>query len=161
MCNIEIQNRSDDMVVEKLLDKAFGRDRFKKAAYALRDGIDPIAALSFVVRKNDGIVATLRFWPVKISGHDALLLGPIAVLPELQGQGYGINLMKYGLNKAKVLGHTRVVLVGDEPYYKKVGFSRDLARSLHMPGQDDESRLLASELIPGAFQGISGNITSI
>lgn len=159
MCIIELQQGSDKVAVEDLLDLTFGKDRFDKAAYSLREGVEAIDDLSFVVRRDGDVIATLRFWPVVIEDADALLLGPIAVLPELQGQGYGINLMKHGLSKAKELGHSRVILVGDEPYYKKIGFSREMALSLSMEGQADESRLLACALSQGAFDGVKGLIS--
>lgn len=154
--DITLQRQLDIPKVEALLDITFGSDRRLKAAYALREGVEAIVDLSFVIRKQDELVATLRFWPIKAGGEDALLLGPIAVLPKIQGQGYGVGLMRYGLEHAKILGHSRVVLVGDESYYAKLNFSRKCAQYIHMPGQDDESRLLALELIKGSFIGVSG-----
>lgn len=154
-----LQNSSDDQYVETLLDVTFGSNRYDKAAYGLREGVDADPNLSFVVEDNEVIIATLRFWAIKIGSFDALLLGPIAVLPVLQGKGIGIQLMKYGLMEATKQGSTRVVLVGDEVYYQKVGFNRVLAENLTMPGQKDESRLLAQELVVGAFENVSGTIT--
>ena len=154
--DITLQNKSDIPKIEALLDIAFGSDRFLKAAYALREGVKSIEELSFVIREQDSLVATLRFWPIKAGGKEALLLGPIAVLPELQGQGSGIKLMQHGLDQAKMFGHSRVVLVGDERYYSKLGFSRKCAQNIYMPGQEDESRLLALELVEGSFNGVSG-----
>jgi len=155
---IELQNNEDLKDVETLLDLAFGEDRFSKAAYGLRDGIEPLSDLSFIIRDKGEIIATLRFWPIKIKEHSALLLGPIAIKPDLQGLGYGIALMKHGLKQAKSLGHSRVVLVGDEAYYKRVGFCRELAVNISMAGQDEEHRLLAKELALGAFDKVKGLI---
>ena len=158
MPEIELQNEGDINAVEALLDLAFGCDRFEKAAYLLRDGIEPLSRLSFVMREGNELIATLRFWPIKIEQHSALLLGPIAIRPDLQGLGYGISLMKHGLSKAKMAGHERVVLVGDEPYYKRVGFSRSLAQKISMTGQVDEDRLLALALKDGGFDNVKGLI---
>ena len=66
--------------------------------------------------------------------------------------------MKHGLKQAKTLGHNRVILVGDEAYYKRVGFSRELAVNISMAGQDEEHRLLAKELVEGAFDKVKGLI---
>lgn len=156
--DIKFERKNDKEEVEALLDLAFGKDRFKKAAYALREGVDPIAELSFVIRDDEKLIASLRFWPAQINGLKVLLLGPIAVLPELQGKGYGIGLMKHGLAEAKKLGYERVVLVGDEAYYRRVGFSRDLARYITMDGQKDESRILGHELVEGALNNVKGMI---
>lgn len=159
MSNIELQHDDDIVAVEELLDITFGTDRFEKAAYALRRNVDAIPLLSFVIREGDHLIATLRFWPVKVGGVDALLLGPIAVMPDLQGKGFGIRLMEYGLSQAKAQGHSRVILVGDENYYSRIGFSRATAQGLTMPGQADVSRLLAVALKPDAFKDISGLIS--
>lgn len=156
--NILVQQQADDKGVELLLDLAFGLNRFEKAAYLYRQDISALKELSFVIYEDDLMIATLRFWPVNVGDKDCLLLGPIAVLPELQGKGYGIALMEHGLKRAKELGHSRVILVGDEAYYGRLGFTREHARALHMPGQEDESRLLALELQGGAFDGVSGEI---
>jgi predicted N-acetyltransferase YhbS len=159
MSDIELQQDNDVSAVEKLLDITFGVDRFEKAAYMYRQNVDAIASLSFVIHKEGELIATLRFWPIKIGSAGALILGPIAVKPELHGQGFGISLMKHGLEQALRQGHSRVVLVGDEEYYSKIGFSRVVATGIAMPGQDDESRLLAKSLIDDAFNGISGLIS--
>jgi len=160
MSDIKLQSYEDDGAVEELLNTTFGIDRFQKAAYSLRQNVKAIAPLSFVIRNDDQLIATLRFWSIHIDGAAALLLGPIAVLAKLQGQGHGIRLMQHGLNIAKQLGHSRVVLVGDETYYSKIGFSRRAAQNITMSGQVDQSRLLALALDEDAFIGISGLITS-
>jgi predicted N-acetyltransferase YhbS len=159
--DIILQNETDAQDVEVLLDLAFGPNRHEKPAYAYRENVPAIKELSFVIYEDGHIIATLRFWPVKIGGKDCLLLGPIAVLPNLQGKGYGIALMKHGLAKAKELGHTRVILVGDEPYYSRVGFSRDIARNITIKGQKDESRILAHELLNGSFRNVFGEMTKV
>lgn len=160
MNKIGLQTLGDLVAVEDLLDLAFGADRFGKAAYQFRFGVLAVSELSFIIKRSDKIIATLRFWPIKIglSDVDALLLGPIAVNPQLQGKGYGIRLMEHGLDVARSLGHSRVLLVGDEEYYSKVGFSRKAVDRITMPGEDDQSRLLGHALKTNAFDGLKGAI---
>ncbi len=162
---IEAQKTNDIPHIEVMLDESFGVDRHSKTAYRLRDGISAVEELSFVIRVDGVLKATLQFWPIIIDDqsqtYHALLLGPIAVSDDCRGQGMGLQLMKYGLERAKDLGHERVILVGDEAYYKKVGFSRALAKGLKMPGPVDMTRLLAQELTPNAMQGIKGLISKI
>jgi predicted N-acetyltransferase YhbS len=50
------------------------------------------------------------------------------------------------------------VLVGDEPYYGRAGFMRIPHGRAAMPGPVDPERLLVAELVPGAFDGVSGSI---
>jgi len=162
---IKAQKTNDLSKVAVMLDEAFGVDRMNKTAYRLRDGILPLSELSFVGRIDGHMKATLQFWPVLIKGEgdtlDALLLGPIAVAEDCRGQGFGLKLMRHGLDRARELGHSRVILVGDESYYKKVGFSRDLARGLELPGPVDKSRLLAQELVSESLKGVKGMVSKI
>lgn len=145
--------------VEKLVAEAFGPDRFEKTVYRFRDGVDAEASLSLVALDRGEVVGTLRFWPVEIEGGTAaLLLGPLVTAPSRQGEGIGSRLMKAGLARATAEGHRIVILVGDEPYYRRFGFSRALARRLELPGWVDPARFLARELVAGALAGVSGMV---
>lgn len=160
------QGAQDADEIETLLDAAFGPGRFAKSSYRLREGVDPIDALSFVAADNaDGhLMGSIRFWPILIGPNaegvetEALLLGPLAVLPNLQRKGVGLALMKAGLDRAAALGHQLVVLVGDLPYYARVGFSIVPQGSVDMPQPFDPSRLLWRELVDGASEGVGGPI---
>ncbi len=129
----------DAPAIDLLLDKSFGPGRFAKTAYRLREDVNAIDALSLVARAEGRLVGSIRFWPIVIgpSHARALLLGPLAVEPQLKGQGIGIGLMNEGLKAAKALGYEVVILVGDEPYYARVGFARVPAGQLKMPGPVD------------------------
>ena len=50
------------------------------------------------------------------------------------------------------------MLVGDEPYYGKLGFTMIPKGQAKMPGPVDPARLLVCELTKGAFKGVSGPI---
>jgi predicted N-acetyltransferase YhbS len=150
---------SHNAAVEKLVAEAFGPDRFAKTVYRLRNGIEAEASLSLVALDKGEVVGTLRFWPIEIEGGvPALLLGPLVTAPERQGEGIGSRLMKAGLARAAEQGHRIVVLVGDEPYYRRFGFTRALARRLSLPGWVDPARFLARELVSGALAGVAGMI---
>jgi predicted N-acetyltransferase YhbS len=158
---LDAEASSDAGCIETLLDLAFGLDRSTKTSYRLREGNRAVVGLSFVARDPDvGVAGTISFWPVRIGrcGIDALLLGPLAVHPERQKVGIGRALMRKGLGKARALGHRLVILVGDEPYYARVGFARVPEDRLIMPGPVDPRRLLYLELVPGALAKASGLI---
>ena len=157
--NIVEQTEDHAAAIERLLDIAFGPDRQDKTVYRLREGVAPAPGLSFVIENADGLAATLRFWPVALpNGAAALLLGPIAVRPDLAGKGYGKGLMRHGIAKARAAGWTAILLVGDEPYYGPLGFSRAAAEKLQLPGPVDPERFLAIELVPGALEGVAGMV---
>jgi predicted N-acetyltransferase YhbS len=158
-CFLDHEASSDLPHIEALLDLAFGLDRHTKTSYRLREGNHPVPGLSFVARDpNLGVVGAISFWPLKVgrSGADALLLGPLAVHPERQNIGIGRALMRKGLGKATALSHRLVILVGDEPYYARVGFSRVPEGRLVMPGPVDSNRLLYLELVPSALARAHG-----
>jgi predicted N-acetyltransferase YhbS len=49
-----------------------------------------------------------------------------------------------------------VLLVGDEPYYARVGFAKLPPGLIALPGPVDPKRFLYLELKPGALDGVSG-----
>jgi predicted N-acetyltransferase YhbS len=51
-----------------------------------------------------------------------------------------------------------VLLVGDEAYYRRVGFKKVPKGRATMPGPVDHDRILVAELVAGAFEGVSGAI---
>lgn len=151
--------------VEMLYDLAFTPGRRALSSYQLREGVAPVAALARVVRDDyDALAGAIRYWPVRIgeaadgAGHAALLLGPVAVHPTRQGEGLGALLILETLEAARGLGWRRVLLVGDEPYYRRFGFTRAKAAALDFPKPVNMNRLLAKELVEGAMAGISGMV---
>lgn len=51
-----------------------------------------------------------------------------------------------------------MLLVGDEPYYQRFGFSRALTEHLRLPGPFERDRFLALELVPDALHGARGMV---
>ncbi len=101
--------------------------------------------------------AAIRYWPVRVGGHSALLLGPVAVHPTRQGEGLGGLVIRESLGRAARAGHARVMLVGDAPYYGRFGFAR--LDDVRMPPPTNPDRVLGLALRPGAWDGIGGEVT--
>ena len=160
MFRLEPETPADVDEVEVLLDTAFGPGRTGLSSYRLREGVDPVPELCLLARDEyDSLAGAIRYWPVRIGpGHPALLLGPVAVHPTRQGEGLGAWLIVETLERAAALGWSRVVLVGDEPYYGRFGFHRPLAERLSFPPPVNEARLLARELVPGAMVQVAGPV---
>lgn len=154
---------SDTAEIEQLLDRSFGLSRRTKTSYRLREGNEPVAGLSCVVREEGlGIVGTISYWPLAIGkdGTKALLLGPIAVHPERQQRGIGLFLMRETLALAQAAGHSLVLLVGDVPYYARVGFMQVPDGQMILPGPWDPARFLFLELQSGALSAAKGLVLS-
>jgi predicted N-acetyltransferase YhbS len=147
----------DAFAREVLLDKAFGLNRARKSSERLREGRLPAEGLAFTALRDNILVGTLRLWDIETGdGRKALLLGPIAISPALRAQGLGGKMIRLALDKAAALGHDAVILVGDEPYYRRFGFARANMEGLDMPGPVDPARFLGLELREGALAGVSG-----
>ncbi|WP_119168959.1 GNAT family N-acetyltransferase [Algihabitans albus] len=155
----EIQQATpaDDAQIEALLDRTFGYDRKQRTSYRLRDGIAPLPRLSFVARHADGgLLASIRYWPIRIARTPAILLGPLAVEPALQGQGYGKALVRHSLSEAKRQGHRLCVVIGAPGYYEPFGFVSAPAAGLVMPGPVAPERFQVLALRAGALAGLHG-----
>ncbi len=159
MAVIRREETRDTAAADAIVAAAFGPGRFAKSAYRLREGVAGVAELSFVGEEGARIVGTVRYWPVMIGGQAALMLGPIAIVADRQGQGIALALMQTSLAEAKRLGHRAVVLVGDEPYYGRAGFARiQPTGRITMPGPVDAARLLGLSLADGALEAMAGEV---
>jgi predicted N-acetyltransferase YhbS len=146
----------DTKAIERLNARVFGPGRFAKTAYRIREEVPHSLDLSFTARVGTLLVGSVRLSPIVIGTTPALLLGPLTVEPPFRDRGIGQALIEQALNEAKAKGHRLVVLVGDEPFYGKAGFKPVPKGRISMPGPVDPARLLVAELVPGAFEGVSG-----
>lgn len=159
MYEFAIETVSDWFEVEALFDTAFVPGRTALSSYRLRDDVDPVASLCFIARDLDGVLAgAVRQWPVYLGGEPALLLGPIAVHPTRQGEGLGAALLVQTMEQAVAEGWKRIILIGDEPYYKRFGFTRTAAIGVEFPPPTNPNRILAQAIVPGGMTGISGRV---
>jgi predicted N-acetyltransferase YhbS len=145
---------------EALLGRAMGLNWKRKTSQKLRRGRRPSEGLAFVARGEDGNLAgTVRLWDVATGdGRPALLLGPLAVDPQLKSAGIGKALMLHAISEAKRLGHKAILLIGDAGYYGRSGFSAEKTGALSMPGPYERHRFLALELVPGALDDAAGTL---
>jgi predicted N-acetyltransferase YhbS len=148
----------DAPAIDRLNERTFGPGRFAKTAYRLREQVSHALDVSFTARVGTLMIGSVRLSPIRIGETKALLLGPLTVEPAFRERGVGLALIERALKDAAAKGHRLVILVGDEPYYGKAGFKRVAPGSAVMPGPVDPGRLLVAELVPGAFEGVSGAI---
>lgn len=155
---LAVERPDDGCEVEALYDLCFAPGRTALSSYRLRDGVAPVGPLCLVLRDEAGaVVAAIRHWPVRVGGAEALLLGPVAVHPTRQGEGLAGMLIRESLARAEALGHARVMLVGDAPYYGRFGFAR--LPGVVMPPPTNPDRVLGLALVPGAWDGVAGEVT--
>ena len=157
MLDLTPETPADWWEVEALFDLCFAPGREALSSYRLRDDATPVAALCFLIRDETGALGgAIRYWPVNIAQQPALLLGPVAVHPTRQGEGLGGFLIRESLKIAQDMGHQRVMLIGDAPYYEGFGFSK--LQNVHMPPPTNPNRILGISLSKNAWNTISGPV---
>ena len=140
----------DPVLIEALLDRAFEPTRHTRTAYQLRDGLDPLPALSFAaIDGSDHVVGSVQCWPLALTDHAGrchplIMIGPVAVLPEAQGLGFGKALMTAAISALSPEAPLPQVMIGDPEYYGRFwGFSAEHTAGWQMPGPFNPARLLA------------------
>lgn len=147
-----------DPEIEAINDEAFGPGRFVLAAYKIREGGPHERALSFIAVDGGTVVASVRMTRIAAGAGRALMLGPLAVRPAFKNLGIGRRLVAIALEAAAKAGIAAIMLVGDEPYYGPLGFSRIPRGQISMPRPVDPDRLLAHEIMPGAVARLAGEV---
>src|SRR3954453_15273215 len=155
---ISAETANDAQAIERLHERTFGPGRFVLSAYRLREHVDHLLDLSFTARIGTLLAGSVRLLPVCIGDSQALLLVPLTVEPPFRARGFGRALLYRARKGAKERGHWLVLLVGDEAFYRRVGFKPVPKGRATMPGPVDYRRLLVAELVEGAFADVSGAI---
>lgn len=146
----------DDQAIEKLYERTFGPGRFARSAYRLREGAPHRRDLSFTARIGTLLVGSVRLTPIKIGSAAGFLLGPLTVEPPFREHGIGAALIEASLAAARKAGAKMILLVGDEPYYERMGFKKVPHGQVLLPGPVDPERVLVAELVAGSFDGVQG-----
>jgi predicted N-acetyltransferase YhbS len=138
----------DAPLILDLTDRAFGPGRYAKAAERLREGNEVLRALSISAWRGEALLGSVRMWPVKVGDGVSVFLGPIAVEAEERKHGIGAELVARACAAASTAGWASVFLVGDAPYFGRMGFVA--APGVRMPGPVDQRRVLWKALSDGA-----------
>lgn len=152
------ERAADSRRVDAIIEHAFGPGRLVKTAERLREHNTPLLDLSQVAWAGDEAVGCCRMWPVRIGATPAVLLGPFAVEDAWRSRGLGAQLIEAACAAAEQAGHAIVILVGDEPYFRKLGFESVPAGAAVLPGPVNARRLLWRALKPGALDGVRGDV---
>lgn len=139
----------DPAMIEALLDRAFEPERQRRTAYIVREGVDWLPGLSFAaLDAREMLVGTIQLWPVALTDpderrHPMIMVGPVAVLPEHQGMGYGKALMSASLASLDPRAPLPQVMIGDPEYYSRFwGFTNNGTEGWTLPGPWEPRRLL-------------------
>lgn len=146
-----------DAEIEAVLDAAFGADRHGRTAYAIRRGCSWLPEFSYAVTGDAGrLLGVLQSWPVALHRDDdaapvpLIMVGPVAILPQHQGEGLGRMLMDRLCKDADARADAPLMMIGDPEYYGRFwGFGADRTTGWRVPGPVEAHRLLMRD-VPGA-----------
>ena len=121
------EETSDRQAIEEVTRAAFlNAPHAAHTEHLIVNGLREAGALSIsLVAEQEGkVVGHVAVSPVDIGDGAAgwYGLGPLSVLPELQGQGIGSALMRKAIEKLKSMGAAGCVLVGNPVFYNRFGF---------------------------------------
>jgi putative acetyltransferase len=140
---------------------AFGRDVEADLYLQLRELPDFNPKLSLMALYDGKVVGHVVFSAMTIEGVDgvqAFALGPIAVLPDYQGQQIGAALIYEGLEVCRRAKIDVIFLLGHADYYPRFGFvparERGFTCAYDVPDEAWMMHVLNSE----ALEGISGMV---
>jgi predicted N-acetyltransferase YhbS len=143
----------DCPLVEALLDRAFGPGRFTKSSERVREIADYAPDLSLCAWEAGNLLGVVRMWRVRVGGTPVVFLGPLAVDTDQRKAGLGGLLVARACHAAEKAGEACVLLVGDPPYFGRLGFDADLAKAVRLPGPVDQKRVLAKAFAPVELSG--------
>ncbi|WP_350140273.1 GNAT family N-acetyltransferase [Parasphingopyxis sp.] len=137
----------DAAQIVTLLDAAFGADRHQRTAYKVRVGTEWLPEYSVAVTDGSHLLGTAQGWPVAVideAGERSplIMVGPVAVIPEMQGTGIG-KQMTHAICDALDLHGESGVMIGDPEYYERFfGFRSGPASGWSLPGPVEARRVL-------------------
>lgn len=159
--SVRQEKKKDYEEIYEVNKLAFGQENESRLVERIRKGDSFIPELSLVAEASGRVVGHILFSEIKISGSsifNTLILAPIAVIPELQRQGIGTELMKRGRKLASELGYDSIIVVGHKEYYPRFGFKKASSWNIKFPFEVPDEAFMAIELVGDALEGKSGTI---
>jgi predicted N-acetyltransferase YhbS len=143
---VQSERPQDGPLVDALIDRAFGPGRYTKVSERVREFATFAPELSMCAWSGDRLLGCARMWRVRVGDVAVTFLGPFAVEQGERSAGFGARLISRACEAAQAAGESHVVLVGDEPYFGRVGFTKAEGRQVIMPGPVDQNRVLVRAL---------------
>jgi len=150
---------ADGPAVEALIARAFGPGRHTKVSARVREFAAFLPAVSRIAWRDGAIIGCARQSLTHVAGRPLVFLGPLAVEADRRLGGVGARLVDEACLAAAAEGHEAVLLVGDLPFFGRVGFGHAPAEIV-LPGPVDPRRVLLRPLRQGGDAGWAGPLTA-
>jgi len=169
MTTIRLEEPRDYREVENLTREAFW-NKYRPGCmehyvlHCYRDRPEFMKELDYVMEEDGVIIVHIMYSRAQITGDDGrmipiLIFGPVSVLPEKQGRGYGGRLIRYTLEQAERLGWGAVAITGDPDYYHRFGFVSGTAMGVcydGIPPTEEAPFFMVKELKEGFLRDVTG-----
>lgn len=149
---------ADARAVWTVQEAAFGRPDEAKLVARLRQQASPYVSL--VAEAAGRVTGHVFFSPVTLEAErpapPAGGLAPVGVLPEAQGRGAGVALIRAGVEASRALGWRLLFVLGNPAYYGRFGFQLAAPNGLHYESHAFDRAFQVQELVPGTLDELRG-----
>ncbi|MBL0916807.1 MAG: N-acetyltransferase [Sphingopyxis sp.] len=137
---IRAATAADGEAIDSLIRAAFAGTGFGhqgEADLVRMIDADGDVVTSFVAERDSAVIGHVLFSRMDVEADGAALpaggLGPVSVVPGLQGQGIGGALIRAGLDDLRGQGVAISFVLGHTAYYPRFGYSPELAARFASP----------------------------
>lgn len=181
---IRPETPADHDAIAAVVGRAFGSPAEPRLVEAIRASGEYLAELALVATVDGTIVGHVMISGCRLvaqtvesgddpghdTGHDIVMLSPLAVDPDVHGRGVGSELVRSVTALADRRGEPLVVLEGDPRYYTRFGFEPAAGHGITMPIPDwappeaaqvlrltnDDPALRGRVIYPPSFEVLDG-----
>ncbi|BES63817.1 N-acetyltransferase [Gottschalkiaceae bacterium SANA] len=153
--------------VEALVKEAFmglenGNPMEPVLVKKLRKGDSFVPGLSLIAHDGEKILGHILLTRIRIVGPDkeilSLAMAPVSVLPDMQNQGIGGELIRVSIEMAKAMEYGSIIVLGHPEYYPRFGFQSTEKWQIRASFEVPAEALMGLELEKGALAGSSMGI---
>lgn len=165
---IRPEEPSDFLAIHQLVETAFRTARVSSGdeqnfVLRLRRSANYIPELALVATEDGELIGHIMLTRSAIETpageRPALVLAPLAVAAKRRRQGFGGQLVREAILRAKNLGHDAVLLVGDPAYYERFGFRGSLEFGVRNRDGIPDRNVMACELEEGGLNDMAGTVS--
>jgi putative acetyltransferase len=148
--NIRLETPSDRTAIADVLYEAFGQTDESELVDRIRQSNDYVSELTLVAEKDAKIVGFIMLSYAELK-HESearpiLALGPLAVHPDYQKRGIGVQLVKEAVALADSRGEQLIISLGHGQYYPRLGFRKASSCNILPPRPWTDEAFLAKTL---------------
>ena len=157
MITIRPEREEDTPLIRHINKLAFDTATEALLVDKLRDNGKLLVSL---VAENDGeLVGHIAFSPVTIESRRDLRgvgLAPMSVIPGMQKQGVGSQLVREDLARCREIGCDYAIVLGHADYYPRFGFTPAREFGITCSWNVPDDVFMALELRAGSLAGVNG-----